>query len=63
MKKRCNLIKVAGGYTTEEYLRYRQIMDERDRRKRLDALTILNTLGQQFKNNDYSMSFHYHDYP
>ena len=63
MKKKTNFIKVENGQTTEEYLQYRARMDKIDRKKRLDALTLLNRFGESVTRNDYSIDFHFHDYP
>ena len=63
IKKRTHFIKVNNGKTTEEYLRYRKIVDNRDKKKRLDNLALLNTLGHSFKYDDYRVDFHYHNYP
>ena len=63
MKKKTNFIKVENGQTTEEYLQYRARMDKIDRKKRLDALTLLNRFGESITQNNYSVDFHFHDYP
>ena len=63
IKKKTNFIKVNNGKTTEEYLRYRKIIDNRDKKKRLDNLALLNTLGYSFKYDDYNVDFYYHNYP
>ena len=63
LKKRSNFIRLENGQTTEEYLAYRARIDHLDKRKRLDALTLLNRFGQSVVTNNYALDFYFHDYP
>ncbi len=48
LKERTNYIKVGSNQTTEEYLKFQKIIERRDKKKRLDCLSLLNTLGYSF---------------